>query len=171
MGLDYILYRREALGKDGRKIRVYKFRTMELDAEHSWSSVVSANGRDELGKPINDPRLTRIGKTLRRYWIDEIPQLYNIIISRDMSLVGIRPRPEEDWSLFPEGYKESALKQIIRYAKESCIICDIWNMWGTNKILFNLDDLRIKKSPKPNYYTKKTNGISIPPTNGLDAQI
>ena len=110
MGLDYILYRREALGKDGRKIRVYKFRTMELDAEHSWSSVVSANGRDELGKPINDPRLTRIGKTLRRYWIDEIPQLYNIIISRDMSLVGIRPRPEEDWSLLPEGYKESALK-------------------------------------------------------------
>ena len=68
-------------------------------------------------------------------------------------------------------YKESALKQIIRYAKESCIICDIWNMWGTNKILFNLDDLRIKKSPKPNYYTKKTNGISIPPTTGLDAQI
>ena len=50
MGLDYILYRREALGKDGRKIRVYKFRTMELDAEHSWSSVVSANGRDELTK-------------------------------------------------------------------------------------------------------------------------
>ena len=68
-------------------------------------------------------------------------------------------------------YKESGLKQIIRFAKESCIICDIWNMWGTNKILFNLDDLRTKKTPRPNHNTKKANGISIPITPGLDAQI
>ena len=80
-------------GLGGRPFRMYKFRTMAMDAEDRLSEVVSL---DELNEPMfklrRDPRVTRVGRLLRRLSLDELPQLINVL-KGDMSLVG--PRPEE----------------------------------------------------------------------------
>jgi exopolysaccharide biosynthesis polyprenyl glycosylphosphotransferase len=80
-------------GFGGRPFRMYKFRTMRVDAEARLGDVVSL---DDLGDPMfkirDDPRVTRVGKVLRRLSIDEIPQLFNVLLG-EMSLVG--PRPEQ----------------------------------------------------------------------------
>jgi len=85
------LYKSERVGKDGKKFRVYKFRTMVLDAEKKggWSTA------------LHDPRLTKIGSTLRKYKIDELPQLINIL-KGEMSVVGPRPQVEEYTSRYTE---------------------------------------------------------------------
>ncbi len=80
-------------GLDGRPFRIYKFRTMTADAEERLTEVVSV---DELSQPMfklkGDPRVTRIGRLLRRASLDELPQLFNVLRG-EMSLVG--PRPEQ----------------------------------------------------------------------------
>jgi len=75
------LYRGERIGLHGKSFRIFKFRTMVVDAEKLG---VSSTAED-------DPRITRIGNFLRKYKLDELPQLINVLIG-DMSLVG--PRPE-----------------------------------------------------------------------------
>jgi len=77
-----IFYTQERLGKDGKKFTIIKFRTMIENAESLTGAVYAAD---------NDPRITKIGRFLRKWRLDEIPQLLNII-KGDMSLVG--PRPE-----------------------------------------------------------------------------
>lgn len=75
----------------GKTFRMLKFRTMVEDAEQQLSSLLDASeGNGVLFKIRNDPRITRIGRFLRRYSIDELPQLWNVI-KGDMSLVGPRP--------------------------------------------------------------------------------
>ncbi len=80
-------------GVGGRPFRMYKFRTMATDAEERLDEVVSL---DELNEPMfklrSDPRVTRIGRMLRRLSLDELPQLFNVL-KGDMSIVG--PRPEQ----------------------------------------------------------------------------
>jgi exopolysaccharide biosynthesis polyprenyl glycosylphosphotransferase len=87
----FFAQRRAGLG--GRPFRMYKFRTMALDAEERLGEVISL---DELNEPMfklrRDPRVTRFGRLLRRLSLDELPQLFNVLRG-DMSLVG--PRPEE----------------------------------------------------------------------------
>ena len=82
-------------GRHGRPFRIQKFRTMCHDAEERISEVISI---DELTEPMykvrSDPRVTRVGRFLRRTSLDELPQLWNVLRG-DMSLVG--PRPEEIW--------------------------------------------------------------------------
>ncbi len=92
-----ILYFQERVGLDGESFRVMKFRSMHVDAELSTGPVWSQK---------NDPRTTRVGKLLRRFSLDELPQLINVI-KGDMSLVG--PRPERPH--FVEQFK----KQVPRY--------------------------------------------------------
>ena len=94
-----VLYTQERLGKDGRRFRIIKFRTMVRDAESETGPVWAER---------NDPRITRIGKLLRPTQIDELPQLINILRG-EMSLVGPRPeRPEltERFERDVPGYKE-----------------------------------------------------------------
>jgi Undecaprenyl-phosphate galactose phosphotransferase WbaP len=90
-----ILYGQERVGRDGRKIRIYKFRTMvengeELLREHLATDPESRREWEENQKLRKDPRVTWIGEFLRRYSIDELPQLYNVL-KGEMSLVGPRP--------------------------------------------------------------------------------
>ncbi len=90
-----VLYRRRVVGRHGREFDAFKFRTMYVDGNdrliadrESWMEVLQ-------GCIDNDPRLTRVGRFLRRYGLDELPRLFNVL-NRTMSLVGPRmmTRPE-----------------------------------------------------------------------------
>jgi len=91
------IYTQERIGKGGCVIRIYKFRTMVQEAEQVLDDYLSSNPAawqewDQTHKLKNDPRVTRPGKWMRRYSIDELPQLYNVL-KGEMSLVGPRPLP------------------------------------------------------------------------------
>jgi len=86
-----ILYWSERIGKRGRVFRCTKFRTMVRDAERRRADVMHMNERDGvLFKISNDPRITPLGRFLRKYSLDELPQFYNVLRG-DMSIVGPRP--------------------------------------------------------------------------------
>jgi exopolysaccharide biosynthesis polyprenyl glycosylphosphotransferase len=86
-----IFYASERIGKKGRVFRCYKFRTMVRDAEKRRAEFMHMNERDGvLFKISNDPRITRIGRVLRKYSLDELPQFINVLRG-DMSVVGPRP--------------------------------------------------------------------------------
>ena len=84
------------VGREGKLFRMYKFRSMHRDAEQRLADLVEANESDAvLFKIRKDPRITRVGRWLRRSSLDELPQLFNVLLG-DMSLVGPRPAlPEE----------------------------------------------------------------------------
>ncbi|MFE8953608.1 sugar transferase [Streptomyces althioticus] len=89
-------YRQRRVGKDGREFTILKFRTMIPDADRVRAALADRNeGAGPLFKMRRDPRVTRIGAVLRRYSLDELPQLFNVLTG-SMSLVGPRPPlPEE----------------------------------------------------------------------------
>jgi exopolysaccharide biosynthesis polyprenyl glycosylphosphotransferase len=90
------LFTQTRIGKDGRAFRIYKFRTMVIDAEQRQAQLLASNDSDGiLFKLRKDPRVTAVGMHLRRWSIDELPQLLNVFLG-DMSLVGPRPAvPDE----------------------------------------------------------------------------
>lgn len=86
-----IFYVSERIGKRGRVFPCFKFRTMVKDAEKRKKELIALNERDSiLFKVTNDPRVTRVGRILRKYSLDELPQLFNVLRG-EMSLVGPRP--------------------------------------------------------------------------------
>lgn len=87
-----VLFSQSRVGKDGRPFRMWKFRTMYSDAEQRWLEVRDDNlhGQEVLFKMRADPRVTPLGRRLRRYSLDELPQLFNVLLGH-MSLVGPRP--------------------------------------------------------------------------------
>jgi exopolysaccharide biosynthesis polyprenyl glycosylphosphotransferase len=92
-----VLFAHERIGKHGRPFRMLKFRSMVADADSRLDSLLRAQGTNDkpLFKVTNDPRITPIGGVLRRYSIDEIPQLINVLRG-EMSLVGPRPLVDEE---------------------------------------------------------------------------
>jgi len=91
-----IFYASDRVGKKGRVFRCLKFRTMVRDAEQKRAELTETNERDGvLFKISNDPRITRLGRFLRKYSLDEFPQFYNVLCG-DMSVVGPRPLPAGD---------------------------------------------------------------------------
>lgn len=86
-----ILFRQERVGMEGAPFRMLKFRSMAVDAEDRLAELADRNeGHGVLFKMKNDPRVTRVGRFLRKYSLDELPQLFNIFAG-SMSLVGPRP--------------------------------------------------------------------------------
>ncbi|MDQ1288787.1 MAG: hypothetical protein QG622_2353 [Actinomycetota bacterium] len=87
-----VLFRQTRVGRNGRPFTMYKFRSMDLDAELRLGELRTLNdhGDGVLFKLRDDPRVTRIGAYLRRYSLDELPQLFNVVLGQ-MSLVGPRP--------------------------------------------------------------------------------
>jgi len=88
-----VLFKQQRVGWHGKLFSIYKFRTMAVDA-HSKIDVIMAKtgeGRRFLRKGKDDPRVTRVGRHLRRWSLDELPQLFNVL-KGEMSIVG--PRPE-----------------------------------------------------------------------------
>jgi exopolysaccharide biosynthesis polyprenyl glycosylphosphotransferase len=86
-----VFFRQERVGRDGRRFRICKFRTMCVDAEERKAELRAANECEGgLFKIADDPRITRVGRILRKTSLDELPQLFNVV-SGSMSLVGPRP--------------------------------------------------------------------------------
>jgi lipopolysaccharide/colanic/teichoic acid biosynthesis glycosyltransferase len=109
------IYKMPRIGKHGRIIHVYKFRTMHPYSEYLQDYVLNRNGYAQTGKPANDFRLTPWGGFLRRYWLDELPQLLNIL-KGELKLVGIRPVGERYLQDIPADLRELRLSQ-----KPGCI--------------------------------------------------
>ncbi len=91
-----VVYSAERTGAKGRRFRCYKFRSMVIDADHLKEDLRVRNQRQgPIFKIDDDPRITRIGRILRRYSLDELPQLWNVLCG-EMSLVGPRPHPIDE---------------------------------------------------------------------------
>lgn len=96
-----VFYRQMRIGLNGRKFKVWKFRTMVVNADELQKQLETQNETKDgvLFKIKDDPRITRIGKILRRYSLDELPQIINVLIG-NMSFVGPRPLPIRDVERF-----------------------------------------------------------------------
>ena len=96
------------VGKNGRRFRIYKFRSMYVDAEERKKDLMDKNEMSGfMFKMENDPRVTKVGRFIRRTSIDELPQFWNIL-KGEMSLVGTRPPTEEEFLQY-EGYHRRRL--------------------------------------------------------------
>lgn len=96
------------IGKNGRRFRIYKFRSMYIDAEERKKELMAQNEMEGLMfKMENDPRVTKVGRFIRKTSIDELPQFWNIL-KGEMSLVGTRPPTEEEFLQY-EGYHRRRL--------------------------------------------------------------
>ncbi len=87
-----IVFRQLRVGRNGERFWMLKFRSMVVGAEDQLPSLRDRNEADGVFKLADDPRITRVGRFLRRYYIDELPQIVNVLRG-DMSLVGPRPLP------------------------------------------------------------------------------
>ncbi len=91
-----VIYGAERTGAKGRRFRCYKFRSMVADADGLKANLRSQNQREgPIFKIVDDPRITRVGRFIRRYSLDELPQLWNVLCG-DMSMVGPRPHPVDE---------------------------------------------------------------------------
>jgi len=125
-----VFFIQERVGLNKRRFCLYKFRTMVPGAEQNISKLVHLN---EVSGPVfkikNDPRLTPIGKFLRKTSIDELPQLINVLTGQ-MSLVGPRPLPVRDY----EGFDQDWIRR--RFSVRPGITC-LWQIAGRSSIPFN----------------------------------
>ncbi len=123
------LFVQKRLGLNKRRFEIYKFRTMVVDAEKKMREIQHLN---EVSGPVfkikNDPRITRVGRFLRRTSIDELPQLFNVF-KGDMSLVGPRPLPVRDYEGFSEDWQRR------RFSVRPGITC-LWQVRGRSSIPF-----------------------------------
>lgn len=104
-----VFYRQERLGKDGNPIRVWKFRSMYVDATERLRHILSADHQaaaewERDFKLRKDPRVTPLGRFLRRTSIDELPQLFNVFAG-EMAVIGPRPIVQEEVRYYGESYK------------------------------------------------------------------
>jgi len=126
-----VLYRWNVVGQGGRPFTGYKFRTMIPNADELKPQLIEQN---EMQGPVfklkDDPRVTPLGRFLRKFSLDELPQLWSVL-KGDMSLVGPRPPLQSEYSQFTEEQKQ---KLIVKPG----ITC-LWQVMGRNEIR-SLDD-------------------------------
>lgn len=92
-----VIFSQIRIGKNGRRFKIYKFRSMYMDAEERKKELMEQNEmQGQMFKIANDPRITKVGAFIRRTSIDEFPQFYNVF-KGDMSLVGTRPPTEDEF--------------------------------------------------------------------------
>lgn len=146
-----VFYRQKRVGRDGETFEMIKFRTMRVGADRERAALSAMNESNGLFKIADDPRVTRVGKLLRKLSIDEIPQLINVL-KGEMSIVGPRPLvPDEDvaitgwyrrrgqitpgitgiWQLY--GPMRSDLDEM---AKLDYLYVANWSLWSDIKIMF-----------------------------------
>ena len=149
-----VLFRQTRVGRHGRPFTLYKFRTMVVDAEQRKPELMAQNDSDGLlFKMRQDPRVTRVGSVLRRYSLDELPQLVNVLTG-DMSLVGPRPALPDETSLYGDYVRrrlavkpgitglwqvngrsdlpwDEAVRLDIRYVENWSFVLDLQILWKT----------------------------------------
>ena len=125
-----VLFRQRRVGRYGEEFEILKFRTMVVDAEALQATLESHN---EASGPVfkikDDPRVTRMGRFLRRSSLDELPQLINVL-KGDMSLVGPRPLPTRDVSHFEEAWL------LRRFSVPQGLTC-LWQISGRSNLGFD----------------------------------
>jgi exopolysaccharide biosynthesis polyprenyl glycosylphosphotransferase len=100
-----VFYEQTRIGKNGRRFKFYKFRTMVVGAEHMKKDLMDQNEMEGLMfKMEEDPRIFGVGKFMRKYSIDELPQFWNVL-KGDMSLVGTRPPTEDEFEQYELHHK------------------------------------------------------------------
>jgi len=149
-----VLFRQVRVGKGGETFPVYKFRSMVTDAEQRRAELAGRNEQDgPLFKIRNDPRVTRVGRLLRRWSLDELPQLLNVVAG-DMSLVGPRPALPEEAAVYGEYVRrrlavkpgmtglwqvngrsdlswEESVRLDLRYVENWSLMLDLQILWKT----------------------------------------
>lgn len=125
-----VFFAQRRVGKFGREFRMYKFRSMCVDAEARMKELLAKNqhGQGITFKIKDDPRVTRVGKWLRKLSLDELPQFYNVL-KGDMSLVGPRPPLPREVALYAEADRR-------RLAVAPGITC-LWQIGGRSEIDFS----------------------------------
>lgn len=129
-----VLFRQQRVGRDGRTFTMLKFRTMHVDAEQQLAALQERNdGAGPLFKLHDDPRVTRVGRFLRKHSLDELPQFWNAFVG-DMSVVGPRPPlPDEATS-----YDGTVLRRL--YLKPG--ITGLWQVSGRSDLSWD-DSVRL----------------------------
>lgn len=148
-----VLFSQVRIGRNGRRFKIYKFRSMYLDAEERKKELEKQNEIQGLMfKMENDPRITRVGKFIRKTSIDELPQFYNIL-KGDMSLVGTRPPTADEFEKYNQYYRRrismtpgltgmwqvsgrSEIENFDDVVKFDLAYIDNWSLWLDIKILF-----------------------------------
>lgn len=130
-----IFFRQERVGRKGKKFVIWKFRTMEVNAEERLKELEQHNesGGGVLFKIREDPRVTRVGKFLRRTSLDELPQLFNVL-QGSMSLVGPRPLQLRDYYLAIKSYNEDNMTQRATMLPG---VTGLWQVSGRSEVTFN----------------------------------
>ncbi|WP_144795967.1 sugar transferase [Microbacterium paludicola] len=154
-----VFFFQERVGRDGRLFQIVKFRTMRVDAEHHLAALqTNHDGAGLLFKLKDDPRVTRVGRVLRRLSLDELPQFWNVLVG-DMSVVGPRPPlPSEvrayDGTVSRRLYIKPGITGLwqvsgrsdlswdesvrldLRYVENWSVITDLQIMWRTARVMF-----------------------------------
>ncbi len=127
-----VLFSQNRVGKNGRRFRIYKFRSMYQDAEDRLKELQKQNEVQGLMfKMENDPRVTKVGRFIRKTSLDEFPQFWNIL-KGDMSLVGTRPPTESEFEHYDEHYR--------RRLSMTPGLTGLWQVSGRSNI-DNFDDV------------------------------
>ena len=128
-----VLFKQVRVGQNGRNFKIYKFRSMYIDAEARKKELMSQNEIEGgvMFKMKDDPRITRVGKVIRKLSIDELPQFFNVV-QGTMSLVGTRPPTLDE----VEKYKRNQWRRIS--IKPG--ITGMWQVSGRSRVQ-NFDDI------------------------------
>lgn len=148
-----LIFKQQRIGKNGRVFSIYKLRSMYADADKRKAELMEQNKMDGLMfKMDNDPRITKVGKFIRKFSIDELPQFWNVL-KGDMSLVGTRPPTIDEFEQYESHHKRrlslkpgitgiwqvsgrSNIQDFEEVVKLDCEYIDNWSLWLDIKILF-----------------------------------
>ena len=148
-----LIFKQARVGKNGRIFNIYKLRSMYADAENRKQASMAQNKMDgHMFKMDNDPRITKVGKFIRKYSIDELPQFWNVL-KGDMSLIGTRPPTVEEFEQYESHHKRrlsmkpgitglwqvsgrSNIQDFEEVVKLDCEYIDTWSPALDIKILF-----------------------------------
>ncbi|MCH4039160.1 MAG: sugar transferase [Lachnospiraceae bacterium] len=157
-----VIFAQTRIGKNGRKFRMYKFRSMYQDAEKRKQELLSQNEMNGLMfKMENDPRVTKVGRFIRKTSLDEFPQFWNVF-KGDMSLVGTRPPTVGEFNQYNSYHKRrlsmkpgmtglwqvsgrSDIKDFDEVVRLDCQYIDNWSVGGDIKIIAKTVMLAFKK--------------------------
>jgi lipopolysaccharide/colanic/teichoic acid biosynthesis glycosyltransferase len=152
------LFKQTRVGKNGRSFKIYKFRTMVIDAERRLAELREMNESDGvLFKMRRDPRVTPVGARLRKWSLDELPQLFNVLLG-EMSLVGPRPPLPDEAALYADHVRrrlvvkpgltglwqvsgrsdltwEESVRLDLRYVENWSLALDLQILWKTVFVL------------------------------------